>query len=215
MVRLTRQLPDTEVRVESDNNLLTDVETDLPGLGQRVSYFTVTATREAAGDQPSEVISVKLTRSRSEITAANPDLTTMGLIDAVKSIAATCRRMPSWLVPFFRPAGPNSGLLAGVPPLLMFGAAIVGTIGVFSVFDRNGHGKNGPPFTWPTSLVLVIAMAVVLVVLGFFSVSARTVMFTATRDEAPTFWQRHRAEIVINVIIAGVFYLIGLLTAHL
>jgi hypothetical protein len=180
-----------------------------------VSYFTVTATRETAGDQPSEAISVKLARSRSEITASNPDLATMGLIEAVKSVAANCRRMPAWLVPFFRPYRPDSGLLAGTPLLLLIGATVVEIVAIFSVFHRRGRGANAPAFTWPTSLVLIIAMAVVLVVLGFFWVSARTVMFTATRDEAPTFWQRHRAEIVINVCIAAGFYLLGLLTAHL
>jgi hypothetical protein len=180
-----------------------------------VSYFTVTAAHEAAGAGPAEVISVKLARSRSEITAPNPDLTTMGLIDAIRSLAAGCRRMPSWMLPFFRPYGPDGGLLAGTPLFLLIGTAIVEAAAVYSVFRRSEHGGNAPPFTWPTSLVLIIAMAIVATVVIFFWVRARTVMFTATRDEAPTFWQRHRAEIVINVLIGGAFYLLGLLTAHL
>jgi hypothetical protein len=52
IVRLVRQLPDVEVRIESDKNLLTDVRADLPQLGQRVSYFSVTATRPGIGDAP-------------------------------------------------------------------------------------------------------------------------------------------------------------------
>jgi hypothetical protein len=54
----------SRVRIESDGRLLTDVPADLPQLGQRVSYFSVTATRPEAGEAaPANVISVKLPRT--------------------------------------------------------------------------------------------------------------------------------------------------------
>jgi hypothetical protein len=40
-------------------------------------------------------------------------------------------------------------------------------------------------------------------------------LYTGTRAEAPAWWQEYRSHIAIAVMIAAVFYLSGLLTAHL
>jgi hypothetical protein len=221
IVRLVRQLPDIEVRVESENNLLTDVRADLPQLGQRVSYFSVTATRRASDDStaPHDVISVKLAKSRCQIEATEPDLTTMGLIDAIRSLAGASRRMPTWLIPFFRSLATRRGIagsmrlsVAGIAANvilifgLIFGAATVQHL-------VHAHGKYLVP--WPASILLTISALALIAALLLAADRATTVMFTATRQDAPTFWQRNRAEIAINVVVGALLYLLGLLTAHL
>jgi hypothetical protein len=39
---------------------------------------------------------------------------------------------------------------------------------------------------------------------------SKTVMFSATRAQAPTWWKRNRAQIVIGVVTAAAFFVLGL-----
>jgi hypothetical protein len=45
--------------------------------------------------------------------------------------------------------------------------------------------------------------------------AATSILYTGTRADAPTWWQEYRSHIAIAVVIGVVFYLLGLLTAHL
>lgn len=216
IVRLIRQLPNVEVRLESDNNLLTDVHADLPQLGQRVNYFTVTATRPRVGDEPGkDVISVKLAKRSCLIEATEPDLTTTGLIENIKSLVGNNRRLPSWLMPLYRtspgdPAPGNPGLLL-LMALLIAGGAVF----IIGVIQHLAHAHGKPVVSWPTSISVAVPCLVIIAALGLGLARGRTLLFTATREDAPTFWQRKRSDIAINVIVALMFYLLGLATAHL
>jgi hypothetical protein len=244
IVRLIGLLPDVAMRIESDGYLLTDVKDDLPTLGPKVKYFTVKATRSHL---PSEtVISVTLSRDSCRIEETDPDLTTMGLIQSIKSLMEACRRWPNWLPssffagmtsvpsPSFQLAvstsfAPSPGAVssdrkistvqtstaAGLGLMLMMvslaGSIIFGT----GVVQHLIHPHGKPWVKWLLSIGIAIPCIVLLLILIVGGVYSRSVLFTATREEAPTFWQQKRSDIAINVIVGFVFFLLGLLTAHL
>jgi hypothetical protein len=56
IVRLARELPGAAIRIEADQHTLTDVVQDLPGLGPRLSYFTVTASSQTEDEPPTELM---------------------------------------------------------------------------------------------------------------------------------------------------------------
>jgi hypothetical protein len=75
------------------------------------------------------------------------------------------------------------------------------------------HGQ--PVVSWPASIAVAIPCLLLAALLSYGLTRTRILLFTARREEAPTFWQRKRADIAINVAVGIVFYLLGLLTAHL
>jgi hypothetical protein len=201
VVRLVRQLTDVDIYLEADNNELDDVA-DLPGLGPRVGYFTVVASQPAtlvavkSGRPPGEVLKPEFSRSGCVITATEPDLETSGVIEAIRAFLAGRRRMPAWTYRLFRdthllltsrsrppaetPGGPVLLLL------LLAGALAVEIVAILSIAGRHDHGHNAPSFGWPSSLAIAIAMAVVIVGLAAGAVMSTTVIFSATRGQAPT-----------------------------
>ena len=223
VVRLVRQLTDVDIYLEADSNELDDVA-DLPGLGPRVGYFTVVASQPASvkgGRPPGEVLKLEFSRSGCVITATEPDLETSGVIEAIRVFLAGRRRMPAWTYPLFRdthllftsrshpPAETPGGLVLLL--LLMAGAGAVEILAILSIAGRHDQGHNAPTYGWPSSLAIAIAMAVVIVGLAAGAVMSTTVIFSATRGQAPTWWMRNRAQIVIGVITAAVFFVLGLL----
>ena len=107
------------------------------------------------------------------ITATEPDLETSGAIEAIRTFLSGRRRMPAWTYPFFHntryffsasgrpPAGTPTTAFLSV--LLLIGAAVVEILAVLSIAWRHDHGSSPPPFGWPSSLIIAIAMAVVIV----------------------------------------------------
>jgi hypothetical protein len=187
----------------------------MPGLGPRVGYFTATALRQQV-----EILKLELSRSSCVITATEPNLETSGAIEAIRTFLAGRRCMPAWTYPFFHntryffsssgraPAGTPA--TAFLPVLLLIGAAVVEILAVLSIARGHGHGSSAPPFGWLSSLVIAIATAVVIVGLAGCVVMSKTVMFSATRAQAPTWWKRNRAQIVIGVVTAAAFFVLGL-----
>jgi hypothetical protein len=225
VVRLARQLTDVDIYLEADNNELDDVA-DLPGLGPRVRYFTMVASQPGlvgvkGRRPPGEILKLEFSRSGCVITATEPDLETSGVIEAIRAFLAGRRRMPAWAYPLFRdtyllsssrsrPPAETPGSLV-LLLLLLAGAAAVEVLAVLSIAWRHDHGHSAPPFGWPSSLAIAVAMAVVIVGLAAGAVMSTTVIFSATRGQAPTWWMRNRAQIVIGVITAAVFFVLGLL----
>jgi hypothetical protein len=204
IVRLVRQLPNVDVRIESEHFELAEAE-DLVEIGQRlkiqkVSNFTVLATRPS-GDAGQEIMSVKLGGDKSVIAATEPDLTMVGLIEGILEVIARRRRLS----------------LRG----LAFAAAAAA---VLTMFGSAGYWASHTPHGWhllghvePAVPGLVWAVVLILAtVSGICAFAGRkTLLHIATQREAPTFWQRKRADIIITVVVAAAFYLLGLLTAHL
>jgi hypothetical protein len=210
-VRLVRQLPDAEILIESDNYVLDDVREDLPKIGPRVSSFIVRA-RRPKGSGMSDVLTAQLARKGCEIVATDPDLRTEGLIEALRTVSRTRRRMPSWLQAFYRPIWGPAG--AAEPPLallLTIPVLVAGVVAVISI-ERAGRGHSGPPIPWPASLFAAIAMLMLLAGLVLGRALSKTVIFTATAAETPTWWQQHRSDIAIAAGAGLIFYLLGLLT---
>ena len=225
IIRLIRQLPYIEDSIEADNNRLTDVRTDLPQLeSQRISYFIIKAQRFPG--LPEDVMNVKLTRNECIIEATEPDLATMGVIESIRSLAGANRRLPAWAMPLYR-AAPTKYQLSGdnviisgstINPLtliIIVLAFIFGVIFGIGAVQHLVHAHGTPFVSWPTSIITAIPLLVVAAALMIGWTRARTLMFTGTRKDAPTFWQRKRSDIAINVIVGIALYLLGLLTAHL
>lgn len=215
IVRLTRQLPGANVRIEADGYELDEVETDLPKLGPQLSYFSMTVTKAVAENNTShELLSLRLSKNRSWIKATDPDLTTMGLIDQIRSLANRCRRKPRHILHFLGYSDTNA-IHDFIPGLAILAFVIVGSA-ILTGFSYAKPFHIGHTQLPSLAFVLLTAGLVLLLVAALAIVaSSKTILFTGTRSEAPTWWQRHRTEIGINVGIGLAFYLLGLLTAHL
>jgi hypothetical protein len=249
IVRLVKQLPDVDVRIESDGYLLTDVKEDLPKLGSRVKYFTVTATPPSQTAllpvAMNPVIRVALSRDSCLIEATEPSLMTMGLIQTIQSLVEPHRRLPRWVPKSFFPiismsSVPAAGILtvslspvspdgptnSAVSPtqggsegifsfLVALASIIVGVIFGVGVVQHLAHAHGKPSVEWPLSIYVSIPCFVLFALLVVGMTRMRSLLFAATREEAPTFWQRKRSDIAINIVVGLIFFLLGLLTAHL
>lgn len=222
IARLVGQLPDVKVRIEADNYTLTDVAADLPGLGQRVSYFTVTALRPDPENlvEQHEVVSVKLAKRGSHIEAADPDLPTLGLIGNIEAVAKSRRRLPAKLEPFFHLSFRFSAtdLISGPPSEAAVFTLVAGLAGaIFGVLFGIGavqhlvHPHHKSFVAWPASIWVAVPALLLAAVACFGWYRARTTLFTAPHQAAPTFWERNRATIVITAIFSALSLVAGLL----
>lgn len=228
IVALVRQqLSYDTIVLESDGNELDDVVVDLPKLGRRVRYFSVNVTRkpDRDGKVPREVLTVSLQRNRCKLEATNPDAATRGVISDIQDIAQRCRRVPLWYPDLGKlTSSPSTPPQSAASPqissvdfgwLMLFVASIVGTIiGALAVSGAVTFGNSNYRLPLGPSLAILVPSAIILLALFIGVAFSRTVLFTGTRQSAPTFWQRNRAGIIINVVVAAAFYLLGLLTAH-
>jgi hypothetical protein len=235
IIAFVQRLENVKITLVADKIYeLLDGEADLPSLpaklGRRLRLFTITikaaqsvnlGTEDGLPDnQPSdgkEILAVRLARNGCQIEAADPDIQTRDVINLIEEKARKCRRAPLW---FPRPwlVGPPANAAE------VWGTAIVTVcatylflagISMYSYFNGQPQQQVIP---WPGSIAAGIPVAVVL--LGFIVIAARTrtILFTQTRASAPTFWQANRTAITINVVtnvvVAGIFLLIGLVIAH-
>jgi hypothetical protein len=215
IVRLVRQLPHCEVFIESTNETgrfsVKDVCADLPKMGTRVREVVVMALGPEGTRTMTEVLTVRLARDRCQITARDPDVTAIGVVEGLREVAGNCRRMPMWLMPYFQNTkGRSTDFRPQIPAFLAVSAIAAGWIGVSAVLK---HGSSLAARA--IGVVIILAMAALLAAVAAGTVRSRTAIFTATTAETPTVWQRHRADITINVVVGLAFYLLGLLTAHL
>lgn len=232
IIALVQRLENVKITFEADKYELLDGEADLPSLpvklGNRLRYFTIKATQSVIlgiedglpDNQPpdgKEILAVRLARNSCQIEAADPDLQTGAVINLIEEKARKCRRVPLWF-PRLWVVGPPAtaaefwgGLIAIACVAYLFFAAIS-----MGSYFRRDPGQQVIP--WPWSIGTGIPVAVLL--LGFIAIAARrrTILFTQTRASAPTFWQANRIAIAINVVtnvvVAGIFLLLGLVIAH-
>jgi len=226
IVRLVQQLPDAEVAVECDDNLficnpgddlLDVVRVELPKLGQRrrrVHYFTVTANQgdEAISERNDSytrnLIRVRLTEGESLIEAFEPNLLTMGLIESIRSIVNSRPRLPAWLQMAYQNREGRPNYLVRTTAVLVLMAVLA--LAIVDVFPHNRLVANSAIYY---GSLAVLSLFLLVAVGGV--VQGRTLLFTATHDEAPTFWERKRGDIAIHVIVGLAFFLLGLLAGHL
>jgi hypothetical protein len=205
IVRLVRQLDAKRVEIHADACRLDDVETDLPDprLGPRLSDFSVIATTVAGNDTSRELISVRLSRRGSRIEVTDPDLTTTGLTNELRSVVASCRWIPLWWPDFGFGANNGAGPITGLVGFFAF---------LFGLLNLTFRKSAQPVPTYGVIAAVVGAVMLIAAIIG--AANSRTILLTNTRSEAPTWWQQYRAHIVIGVVIAAVFYLLGVLTTH-
>jgi hypothetical protein len=187
---------------------------ELVGLGKRLSYFSITATRAAPADTtPHQLLKVQCAREGCWIEATNPDAEVRGVIGDLKSFAMAHPLIPSCYPPslFSNVDYSFSGRVAvtfSIPIVVLIGGGII--LAIFSSF-----WKHAPSAVTGLLAILTIGLPVMLVLAGApFLIRPTTILQTATRAEAPTFLQRRGGDIVIGFVIAAVFYVIGAVTSH-
>jgi len=206
------QLRDVKITMEADNNELDDVQADLPKIGKRLSYFTLTATRPDDAGQPQEVLKVYLTSQRCRVEADNADTEVRGIIADIEDAARRYRRVPRSF-----PHLPTTPVPSEQPPYagLYFsgaiGAAVLATLSALSItfYASKDTGNIGIP--WPWSISTEIVGALLLIGVAINEVRSRTILTTATRSEAPTGWQEYRGHIAIAIIFGLIFFFLGAL----
>ena len=227
IVTLVRQqLSNETIVLEADGNELENVAVDLPRLGRRVRYFTikVTGKPDDGTEVPLELLTITFRKNRCKIAATNPDVTTRGVISDIQDLAQRCRRLPLWY--------PRLGILSSEYPVtpqdshssqaqagwffavLLFVLSAVGTfIGALALPGTLTAGNNNQRLSEGVALSILLPSAAVFIVMITGEILSRTIIFTGTRQAAPTFWQRNLAGIIINVVVAAAFFLLGLLIA--
>lgn len=218
---MVEQLKDVKIAVTADQNEVGDIDADLPEIGKKLGYFALTATR--IGDTSSsaeEVMSLRFSRDSCRVTANNPDPETRGVISDISTLAAQNRRVPSWL-PVLMSGQPAPGAAAapgkGRLRDLLWSLLLVSSLfsDVINGIAIGGYVSNPKHHQiWPVSTALFIGIPVFIlgIVIIICEIRSRTLLFTGTRGDAPTFVQRRGVDIIIAVAIAAVFYLLGLVT---
>lgn len=223
IVLLMRQLDGADLHIEADEWAVDDVEVDLPKIGSRcVKSFKATASRTLADELPHEIMKVELSTYRSEIEAADADLTTTGAINEIVALTDHCRRIPARFTNFYRSRSQTKwgefmfNSLAAC--LFGFGMVSIALLITFSFLPVSKaphlHGQAPTP---PAFIFLTMAAVTALLWMGMLVgfARARTLLYTGTRAEAPTWWQEHRSDVGINVVVSVVFLFLGILVGHL
>jgi hypothetical protein len=211
IVRLISELDEAEVEVVADDQYkVDDIEDDLSAAGPKLKSLTVTASRTSDGILR-EFIKVHLSEAECTTEATDPDLATLGAMDQIRSLADECGRMPKWALRLYRDGrGQRDPSAAG-----LLAAAILAGVATVITAISNAITHYRHEFPLPTDIVLT---SVALLIVYFFLlglIRTRTVLYTGTRVESPTFWQEHRADIAINIGVSIVFFVLGRLTQHL
>jgi hypothetical protein len=204
IVRLAGQLNGT-AKIESDGFEVEDVDADLPQIGERVEYFAVTITGRDENATLRDLLNLRLSLNQSYIEAIDPNAQTQVIISNIQSLADKCRRPPRWLIAFT--GGSSSPILAILALIIIALALVIDLLVVRSHLTHLEWGIFGLAISTAGIVVGVLLIAVLTM--------SSTVLFTGTRAQAPTWWQRHGTDIFIQLAIAAGFFLLGLFVGHL
>jgi hypothetical protein len=176
LVNLVRQLKDVEIDLEAgvpkegtERHSMVEYEVgeldELVGLGKRISYLSITATRTAlAGATPHQLLKVHCAKEGCWIEATNPDPEIRGVIGDLTSFARTHPLLPScypssWFSNDDYSFTGRAGFTFGVPiVLLIAGGVVLATIS--SVW------KHAPSAVTGLLAILVIGLPVMLFLAG-------------------------------------------------
>jgi hypothetical protein len=216
IIRLMDQLDDVQVRVEADDYLLEDVEGDLPKVGsRRLQHFTAIATRSAGAEPPRELMRIVLSARDCEVKATDPDFQAQGIMGEICNVVGRCGRSPR---PLIRAAcrwtagfGLRGALLSVIISFAYTAILSIAASVVLAVTDSVPRHLSSS-ITYDAILasggLLLIAMET-----GTFL--GRSIIYTASRAEAPTWWQQYRSTIFITLVVSAFFFLIGLIVSSL
>jgi hypothetical protein len=193
-----------------------------------LQYFTIRATRTVSlgtkdglpDNRPpldEAILTVRLARNGCQLEAPDPDLQTGAVMNLIEEKARECRRVPLWS-PRLVFAGPLPGpaeFWGSVIAAVCIGYLVLAGISIGFYFRGEPRQQLIP---WPGSIAAGIPVALLLLGLIVMAARGRTILLTQTRARAPTFWQANRTAIAINVVtnvvVAGAFFLLGLVVAH-
>jgi len=233
LVRLVGKLPDVKVSVEANDNTATDLAADLPQLGPRLAYFTVTGLRASGDSDEVEVVRVHLANNGSYIEAVDPDFDTLGLFREVETLVRRHRRIPAKLAPFFDVWGlkvtptirrdssfgvieivQGQGGWSAFSLIAFWAAGVFAAVFGVSAVQHMMHPHHQTAMSWPASIWVEVPTLLVAAIITIGWLRARTVLLTATHATAPTWWERNRAPVSITVISSALSLYIGWLIAH-
>ena len=184
--------PDDPPSVMADDWEIENVDADLAELADtlhklRVQSFDV----DTAGGR----VHLKLSATESSLEILDPDLHDRGLATELQRMMKERRR-------FF--AGGR---------LFWLSFALAAILFTTWALERSSTHPLPQPYAW----FLIVPSAVLFA----FSIAARVleldtkrgaIMYTRTRAEAPTWFQRNKDGLATNLIVSIVFYILGLLT---
>jgi hypothetical protein len=107
----------------------------------------------------------------------------------------------------------NDAISLGV--LLLIGSIVCGPLFAIGAIQHLVHYHGKPLVPWPFSISVSVPCLVLLIGLIVGASRSPSLISTGTREDAPTFWQRKRSDIAINIVIGFLFFLLGLFAAHL
>jgi hypothetical protein len=177
IVDQVRSLPGVRIDLEADNIKLDDVETELPGLGDRLSYFTLKAYSEGA-----EVLSLRLREDGCTLATSNPGPEVRRVIGAIEDIARQRRRVPMWFPRVSRHPGDSADRWGTIAFAILLVYLVV------VLFVRVGFGPEStspaprqPIFPMPLTVGTAVPAALILLFIIVSSVKSRTIILTSRR----------------------------------
>jgi hypothetical protein len=201
IVDQVRSLPGVRIDLEADNIRLDDVETELPHLGDRLSYFTLKAYREkqatgandlgaaytiaSDGLAPAEVLSLRLTEGGGCTLSTNsPGPEVRRVIGAIEDIARQRRRVPMWFPRVSRHPEDSADRWGTI----VFAILLAYLFAV--LFVRVGFGpESAAPaprqsiFPKPLTIGTTIPAALILLFIIISSIMSRTILRTSRRAD--------------------------------
>jgi hypothetical protein len=93
--------------------------------------------------------------------------------------------------------------------LTLLGGPVLLIISVISISNSLARDPKGVIFPLALAIFTGIIGAILLMAVVAIETRSRTVLLTATRTEAPTWWQEYRGHIAIAVIFGAVCFFLG------
>jgi len=183
-----QSLPGVRIELEADNIRLDDVETDLPDLGDRLSYFTLKAYRKTEA----EVLSLRLAESRCTLATTDPGPEVSGVIGAIEDIARQRRRVPIWFPRISRhPRDAVARWWNTVFAILVAYLFIALFVRVSLEPKSAAPVPEHPILSTPLTVGTTIPVALILLFIIISSDRSRTILLTSRRDAGTLSPDRH------------------------
>lgn len=210
VIALTQDLENIDIALEVDDCELDDLDADLPKLGPRVRNIALRVARTLVeGSEPSNVMTMYLPKNDvSRLEATNPDIRARAVMASIEEYVSNKRRVPQWF-----PRMNGKSTWANIWSLLALLSAAWFVIVLYNVAE-GFKVKGGYTIPWLAAISLDVVALAIIITTSIGTALSRNLLYTGTQSQAPTFWQKNRAGITINVLVAAVFYLLGTVTPH-
>lgn len=212
IITLIQNLENIEITLEANDCELDDLEADFPKFGPRVRYMTFKVSRKPPdSSEPANVMTISFAKGGAKLEATNPDLETRAVMASIEEYVAKKRRIPGWFPHVV--GGSRWAITWAILSILSAFWCIIASNAFYNAATGT-NVKGGYDITWPGAISgTVVALSIIIMSLIGSGLS-RNLLYTGTQSQSPTFWQKNRAGIIIAVLIAAIFYLLGAVTPH-